>query len=194
MNSALVAGVGPTTFTGPSTEPFSSRNRIAPISSSSETHGMYCVPGPRRPPSGEPEEQLERPEQPTGRGEHQAGARMHDPRARVAGGLCGGFPVAYDVGEEPAARGCRLVERDPAAVAVVADGRLADQRGYPVLGDGAGEHVRGHVAAVADRLPARPAPRPVRDPDTVEVHHRIDAVERPGVEPTAHLKTTKLLI
>ena len=81
---------------------------------------------------------------------------MHDPRAGVAGGLGGGLPVAQDVREKPAAHGCGLVERDPAGVAVVAGGRLADQSGHAVLGDGAGEHVRGHVAAVADRLPARP--------------------------------------
>ena len=51
-----------------------------------------------------------------------------------------------------------------------------------MLGDRGGEHLGGHVAAVADQLLAGPAPRPVADGDAAEPHHRVHAIERARVD------------
>ena len=146
---------------------------------------MYCVPGPIRPPRANRKTSLSGPSSPPD-GESTSPVRGCTTRAPASrAGWAAASQSRHD-----ARRGTRgptgadSSMRDPAGVAVVADGRLADQDvGTPCSATARGEHVGGHVAAVADRLPARPAPRPVRDADAAEVHHRVDAVERARVDP-----------
>ena len=107
---------------------------------------MYCVAGPDPAAQREPVDQLERPEQTAGGGEHQPGPQVHDPCAAVAGGL-GRRPPSRGSARRgsPGPAGADSSMATPAGVAVVADGRPAEQRGHAVLGDG-----------------ARPAPRSAR--------------------------------
>ena len=85
---------------------------------------MYWVPDADPAAQGEPEQQLERPEQPAGGGEHQPGAQQHDPCAGVARpAAVAASQSRHDLGEEARARRARLVDGHAAGVAVVADGR-----------------------------------------------------------------------
>ena len=107
-----------------------------------------------------------------------AGPRMHDPRPRVAGRLGGGLPFAQDLRRGTPFRVAPTRPARPHRRRRSSGRRLAEQGGHAVLGDGAGQYVGRHAAAVADRLAARAAPGPVRDANAVQVDHGVDTVER----------------
>jgi hypothetical protein len=106
-----------------------SANAIAPATSASEPAA-----------EAEPEGDEQTLEQSAVRAQHEPEAGVHDAGAGRGRRLGGRLPLAADVGEKPRAGRARLVEDLVAAVAVVADGRRAHERGYrPQSRDGLGD-------------------------------------------------------
>jgi hypothetical protein len=158
VNSALVTGVGHEVHR-PSTEPASSRNRSRrPRRPGDPRHVLRAWADPAA--QGEPEDSL-RAEQPT-EGESTspcAGSRRVLHRRGRAASLPPSPGRARRGSPSPTGG---LVDGDAAGVAVVAVGRPAENAGTRAP-PRTGEDVGGDDAAVAKRLAARTAPRPVRD-------------------------------
>ena len=162
VNSALVAGVGPTRFTGPSTEPFSSRNPIALdlVVERDPWHVLRARPDVAA--QREPEDQLERAEQPTGRGQHQAGAGMHDPPPASRAGWAAASQSRMTSARNPRPRVRTRRARPRRRCLVPLADWLTSVR--TVLGDGAGDTSVGtlrlsRIACRAPRSTAGPRPR-----------------------------------
>ena len=148
---------------------------------------QYCRPLPTTPPDAEPErEGHPRQGAPLPR-EDDAEPGMNDADAGRPRGVGRRLPLAADVGEEARARRALLGERRLAPVAVVADGgRRQEHLGPPrEAPERLGQEPRAIDAAPPDPLLDRSGPAERRDALPREVHDRVHALERPGVEPAA---------
>ncbi|CAK7283454.1 conserved hypothetical protein [Streptomyces misionensis JCM 4497] len=134
------------------------------------------------PPAQTQAEQRQHPSEGTAPGgDHQTGARVHHPDARLPGRAGGGLPLDADGGQEVGSGRSALV-RDPlAGVAVVAGRGRRHQhpRGHGRGGAGPGDRMGAAHPAVPDLPPVRGRPPPVPDARPGQVHHRVRAVQRP---------------
>ena len=113
--------------------------------------------------------------------EHEPGADDRDPHAELLRAASGGLPGDAHSGVERGARPRGLVHDRVAAVAVVADGRLAHERAGPRIGgaQGVDEVLCRPLAAVADPLLRLVGPALV-DGLADQVDDGVDALEGRG--------------
>ena len=184
-SSALRTGFGAVRLTGPTTS-LVSRWTIAPTSSSSAIQLIHWRPDPKRPPRPTLNSGSILPQRPALRGQHDAGAQVHDPRAGALGRRRARLPRLGDLGEEPGAGRRALVELLVAAVAVEADRRARQQHAAARPRAAAIDSASSVVARVRDSSDLRlysSRPALVADAGAGEVDDGVDAGERPRVEP-----------
>ena len=147
-------GLAPRRCRCPTPASVSSAQSSRRTSSSTWIQGMYCAAAGERPADPELEREQELLQQAVVGIQHQPGADHDHPHPDLLGLARRCLPGDADLGVESGARSGGLVHDRLAAIAVVADGRLADQRLRARLGgaDRIDEVLGRSHAAVADAL------------------------------------------